>query len=304
MLRGWKVTVAALSLIGLAGCVGFKYNEVKGAQPKGSAFDQALFKEYLAESKSEFTQANYTSSDRWARNAAMAAKGQTPMPTQVSDWRLPSTVAPEMTTARQRLQAALDKGGATVAPNEMAKAQVGWDCWCEQQRVQENFQTEDIAACRKKFYDNIAKVEAALTPTPKPAAAKVESPSEFLVFFDWNKSTLTAEANKIIADAVAHAKATGAKSVKVTGFTDRSGSPQYNFGLSVRRAEAVQAEMVRLGVPATNIQIEGKGEEYPLVPTADGVREPQNRRAQIAFPRMAASSDAADKEFVHIGFAR
>ena len=174
MRRGWKVTVAALSILGLAGCVGFKYGEVKDAKPAGSAFDHALFNEYLAQSKSEQTQANYTSADRWARNAALAAKGQTPTPTQVSDWRLPSAVAPEMTTARQRLQAALDKGGGDVAPNEMAKAQVGWDCWCEQQRVQENFQTEDIAACRKQFYDNIAKVEAALTPTPKPAATKVE----------------------------------------------------------------------------------------------------------------------------------
>ncbi len=302
MRRGWKVTIAALSILGLAGCVGFKYGEVKDAQPKGSAFDQALFKEYLAESKSQHAQGDYSSSDRWANAAALAAKGQTPKPTQVSDWQLPSAVVPEMTTARQRLQAALDKGGGNVAPNEMAKAQVGWDCWCEQQRGEENFQTDDIAACRKQFYDNIAKVEAALAP--KPAAAKVESPKDYLVFFDWNKSTLTPEAKKIIADAVAYAKSTGAKAVKVTGFTDRSGSPQYNLGLSVRRAEAVQAEMARLGIPPANVQVEGKGEENPLVPTADGVREPQNRRAQISFPKMGASSEPANKEFVHIGFVK
>ena len=302
MRRGWKRTVAVLSILGLAGCAGFKYNEVKDAKPKGSAFDQALFKEYLAESKSEYTQANYTSSDRWAAAAAMAANGQTPKPTQVSDWQLPTAVVPEMTTARQRLQAALDKGGGNVAPNEMAKAQVGWDCWCEQQRVQENFQPDDIAHCRTQFYDNIAKVEAAMAP--KPAAAKVESPKEFLVFFDWDKSTLTPEARKIIADAVAFAKSTGAKAIKVTGFTDRSGTPQYNLGLSVRRAEAVQAEMAQLGVPLTNIKVEGRGEEDPLVPTADGVREPQNRRAAISFPKMGASSEPANKEVVHIAFVR
>jgi len=306
MRRGWKVTVAALSILGLAGCVGFKYNDVKSMQPKGSAFDQALFKEYLAESKSEHTQANYSSSDRWAAAAALAAKGQTPKPTQVSDWQLPSAVVPEMTTARQRLQAALDKGGGNVAPNEMAKAQVGWDCWCEQQRVQENFQTDDIANCRKQFYDNIAKVEAALAPAPKPAAAKVEAPKEYLVFFDWNKSTLTPEAKKIIADAVAFAKSTNAKAAKVTGYTDRSGTPQYNLGLSVRRAEAVEAEMAKLGVPPANVQVEGKGEEDPLVPTADGVREPQNRRAAISFPKTGASLEpnTDNREFVHIGFVR
>jgi outer membrane protein OmpA-like peptidoglycan-associated protein len=298
-MRGWKVSIAALSIAALAGCVGLEYDQAKTMQPKGSAFDQALYKEYLAESKSEHTQGNYRSSDKWAIAAKSAANGQTPKPTQVSDWNLPSSVVPEMTTARTRLQAALDKGGGNVAPNEMAKAQVGWDCWCEQQRVEENFQPDDIAACRQKFYDNIAKVEAALTPKAAAVTPKAEAPKDFLVFFDWNKSTLTPEAKRIIADAVAQAKATGAKSVKVVGYTDRSGTPQYNLGLSVRRAEAVKAEMVRLGVPASAVSIEGRGEEDPLVPTADGVREPQNRRAAISFPKTSAAND--NKEFVAVG---
>lgn len=305
MRRGWRAAIAALSILTLAGCVGMDYNQAKDMQPKGSTFDQALFKGYLAQSKSEYDQGNYRSSDKWANNASMAAKGQSPKPTQLSDWQLPSAVVPEMTTARQRLQAALDKGGANAAPNEMAAAQVGWDCWCEQQRVEENFQPDDIANCRKAFYDNIAKVEAALTPKAPPPAPRAETPRDFLVFFDWSKATLTPEARKIIADAVAQAKAAGAKSIKVTGFTDRSGPAAYNLGLSVRRAESVKAEMVRLGVPAASVSIEGRGEEDPLVPTADGVREPQNRRASIAFTKAAASLDGKDdKVFVHIGFTK
>lgn len=304
MRRGWRHALAALSIFAVAGCAGFNYNEAKTMKPGGSTFDQALFKEYLAESKSEFDQANYTSSDLWAGKAAAAAKGQTPKPSQVSDWRLPSAVTPEITTARQRLQAALDKGGGNVVPNEMAKAQVGFDCWCEQQRVEENFQPDDIAHCRQKFYDNIAKVEAAMAP--KPAAAKPEPAKDFMVFFDWNKSTLTPEARKIITEAAAGAKSSGAKQVKVVGFTDTSGSPAYNMRLSVRRAEAVRAEMVRLGVPATNISIEGRGQTDLLVPTADGVREPQNRRATIGFPKMGASLTPAndDREMAHIEFVR
>ncbi|MBK8175376.1 MAG: OmpA family protein [Rhodospirillales bacterium] len=307
MLRGWKVSLAVASIVALAGCAGLDYNEAKTLKPSGSAFDQALYKEYIAESKSEYEQGNYRSSDKWAGDATMAAKGQTPKPTQVSDWHLPSAVVPEMTTARTRLQAALDKGGGTAAPTEMAKAQVGWDCWCEQQRVEENFQPDDIAACRSRYYDNIAKVEAALAPKPAPAPApKAMAPKDYLVFFDWNKSTLTPEAKKIIADAVAHAKASGAKMVKVVGYTDRSGTPQYNLGLSVRRAEAVEAEMAKLGVPPSAVKVEGKGEEDPLVPTADGVREPQNRRAAISFPSMGASLDPANdnREYVYIGIVQ
>lgn len=304
MIRGWRYALVALSVLVMAGCVGFDYKDAKSMKPGGSAFDQALYKEYLAQSKSEFDQANYTSSDLWAGKASAAAKGQTPKPTQVSDWRLPSAVTPEATTARQRLQAALDKGGGNVMPNEMAKAQVGFDCWMEQQRVEENFQPDDIAHCRQMFYDNIAKVEGALAP--KPTAAKPEPVKDFMVFFDWNKATLTPEARKLIADAAAQAKAMGAKQVKVVGFTDTSGSPAYNMRLSVRRAEAVKAEMVRLGIPATGISTEGRGQTDLLVPTADNVREPQNRRATIGFPKMGAMLTPAkdDRETAHIEFVR
>ena len=56
---------------------------------------------------------------------------------------------------------------------------------------------------------------------------------------------------------------------------------RYNQGLSVRRAEAVRAELVRNGVPRDAITVQGFGENRPLVPTAQGVREPQNRRVEI-----------------------
>ena len=50
-----------------------------------------------------------------------------------------------------------------------------------------------------------------------------------------------------------------------------------------RRADAVKAEMVRMGVPANDIATVARGESSLLVPTADGVREPRNRRVEIVF---------------------
>jgi OmpA-OmpF porin, OOP family len=67
----------------------------------------------------------------------------------------------------------------------------------------------------------------------------------------------------------------------VNGYTDTSGTARYNQGLSVRRAQAIAAELVRNGVPATAISIRGFGETNLLVPTGPGVREPQNRRVEI-----------------------
>ena len=57
--------------------------------------------------------------------------------------------------------------------------------------------------------------------------------------------------------------------------------PQYNLGLSIRRAESVKAELIRDGVAANLIDIHGFGETHLLVPTGPGVREPQNRRVEI-----------------------
>jgi len=118
---------------------------------------------------------------------------------------------------------------------------------------------------------------AAPPPTGQPAMSK----KSFIVFFDFDKSNITAEAQKTINDAAATAKSGNAAQVTLTGHTDRSGSEQYNLALSLRRAEAVKAAMIKQGVPASLIVVVGKGESQPLVPTADGVREPQNRRVEI-----------------------
>jgi len=112
------------------------------------------------------------------------------------------------------------------------------------------------------------------------AAAPVAAAKTYLVFFDWNKADLTDRARQIIGEA-AGARGTGVTRIEVNGYTDRSGSDSYNQGLSVRRANAVAAELVRRGVPRNEIATRGFGEANPLVPTADGVREPQNRRVEI-----------------------
>ena len=119
-------------------------------------------------------------------------------------------------------------------------------------------------------------VAAAAAAAPAPAPAR-----SVLVFFDWDKATLTDRARQIIrqaADASTHVQTTR---IEVNGYTDTSGSPQYNMGLSMRRADAVAAELVRDGVPRNVIAIHGFGETHLLVPTGPDVREPQNRRVEI-----------------------
>jgi len=112
------------------------------------------------------------------------------------------------------------------------------------------------------------------------AAAPVAAARTYLVFFDWSKADLTDRARQVLGEAASN-RGQGVTRIEVNGFTDRSGPADYNMQLSIRRANAVAAELVRRGVPRNEIVTRGFGEENNLVPTADGVREPQNRRVEI-----------------------
>ncbi len=126
------------------------------------------------------------------------------------------------------------------------------------------------------------------TPAATPAAAPAPQPvptagvaRTYLVFFDWDRADLTARARDIIKDAATNAGRASVSRIEVAGHADRSGDAAYNQRLSMRRAEAVAAELVHDGIARSAITLQAFGESRPLVPTADNVREPQNRRVEI-----------------------
>lgn len=120
-------------------------------------------------------------------------------------------------------------------------------------------------------------------PAPEPAAAPTIT-RNFTVFFDWDRSVLSADAQQVLQNVARDAKAGKIVRINVAGHADTSGPSDYNQKLSQRRAEAVREYLVSQGLPADQLAVEAKGETDLLVPTADGVREPSNRRAVIVFP--------------------
>lgn len=133
--------------------------------------------------------------------------------------------------------------------------------------------TETLAfGDRKECKLNVAVVE--IRPKAK----------EFVVFFDLDSAELRPEARSVVAAVAAQMKKIRAAQVTVVGHTDRSGSESHNAKLSVKRAEVIKAAIVELGIPPGAVNVEGKGEKEPAIPTADGVAEARNRRASIALP--------------------
>jgi outer membrane protein OmpA-like peptidoglycan-associated protein len=118
-----------------------------------------------------------------------------------------------------------------------------------------------------------------LTPPVEQRAACPTS--EFVVYFEWDRSNLNQAALETIDAAVTRARQCDISAAVVVGHTDTSGSPTYNQALSDRRASVVRDAMVARGMGSGAIRAEARGESAPARATRDGVREPLNRRTAV-----------------------
>ena len=112
-------------------------------------------------------------------------------------------------------------------------------------------------------------------------AALPPRPVSFILYFLEGTDELTPESTQLIRQVFDEIARHPAPEVLVIGHTDRVGSVQANDRLSLRRAERMRDELVKLGVATDRVQLSGRGEREPLVPTADEVAEPKNRRVEV-----------------------
>lgn len=120
-------------------------------------------------------------------------------------------------------------------------------------------------------------------PAPPLPPKPVCNTGPFIVFFDFDRSDITPEASTILNNAVTAYANCGNARVMLAGHTDTSGSATYNLALAERRNASVRSYMTGRGVAASQITGEAFGESQPRVPTADGVREAQNRRVEVSY---------------------
>lgn len=158
----------------------------------------------------------------------------------------------------------------------------------------DHYQTENTRFDNKFDHQFIVSVMYAFNdapPPPAPVPTEIPAPAvarTYLIFFDWDKSDLTQQAKLIVGHAAQAVNSVGTTNINVSGYTDNSmahvGSKSgeaYNVKLSIARANAVKAELIKDGVQASSIEVQGLGDNYQFVKTAPNTREALNRRVVI-----------------------
>jgi outer membrane protein OmpA-like peptidoglycan-associated protein len=111
--------------------------------------------------------------------------------------------------------------------------------------------------------------------------AQPARPFTYTLFFNSGTTDLTPQSRSSVNEVTKKIKAFPAAQVTVIGHTDRQASDELNDALSLKRAAAIRDLLLQVGIPRQAIEIVGRGEREPLVPTADGVSEERNRRVEI-----------------------
>ena len=112
-------------------------------------------------------------------------------------------------------------------------------------------------------------------------AARPQPPAQFTLFFIDGRDEFTDASRPLIDRLFAEIASRPVPDVLVIGHTDSVGSDAFNDALSKQRGEVVRKALMARGVAAENIVVVGRGKREPVVPTADGVAEPRNRRVEI-----------------------
>ena len=281
------VAIAVPALL-LTSCGTGDVETLRSANVSGSDFNRQLAADYQGLSTYELDQMyDVKDANHFAKKGLMALEGHNVAPDfpdsrdiEDADKRV------ELQSARERLMRVLASDAAKKLPGPTARAQVSYDCWVEQQ--EEGFQYADVGACRNGFFKAMQVVETGIKDepvarerVPAPAKPVASVPPDFRIFFDWDSAEITPQAADILRKAANDAKQAEGAAIRIVGHADRSGPTSYNQGLSVRRANAVARELAKNGVLTNGVTVYGRGEQEPLVPTGDGVREVQNRRVHI-----------------------
>ena len=295
--------ILSLSLVFLFSCSASYEKLSKESFNPPTALSKHLMEAYKTKADFEAQEMHdWNSAKLYAEKALGAADGKDILPEKISYWVIPADKQSELNKAYNNLMTVY-KEALLLDPLNLAKAISSLDCWAEQQ--EENWQTWDIDQCRNDFLsamheifgslekeegistkqkinNEISKLDDSVSDDSVSIVTKnSENKILQIIYFDFDKSKLSDVSIEEIKNFINTNKKTIKKFI-VVGHTDTMGTNKYNKVLSLERAEVVQKVLTELGIEKNNIHILGKGEDNLRVQTADEVKHPANRRAEIS----------------------
>lgn len=258
----------------------YDVDHVSMMSAQGDAFSQALHKRYVERAQFEVSEGDWSSVDFFATRAKAAAGGTAPALQMPADRALKAD-ADDINQAHMTLSAALKTAAPKVAPDACARAQTWLEHWMEQ--AEEGHQPDHIKAARDGFMSAMPDCKGEMAaPAPTPMAAV---PGPLVIYFTHDSFDVSSANMDLIQKAANAAKAANVKRVVLIGHADRSGSAEYNQGLSRARVVAVGNAIMEAGIARNMVVKNFAGETSPQVKTDDGVRERMNRRVEVMFER-------------------
>ncbi len=280
MLKNLTIPLMVISL-GACAFAGRTLEKAERATPETDEHGQALYTGYVDLSQVEYAEGDYRDSDFFADRAIAAANNQKIEPQHIGARELGVEVLNDAAAARRKLVVVRYKGGTRIYPELSAEAQLGFECWLQEQ--EEGFQPDDIAACKARFDSAMSSIDererAAMTMSMAPAARPQERMT-FDIFFDFDSDKITGPAQTHIATIARVINEFNNPVVSVIGNADEVGATDYNLKLSQRRAEAVAAILRSNGVEPNGVF--ARGDQAPTVEFLDHSAQRLNRGVVIS----------------------
>ncbi len=194
---------------------------------------------------------------------------------------------------RGEMQSRYDRGLALSLDDTVVSADDNRFMWANEAKVQCGIalgflksSTKDRSSVSKcvlaaRLMEVVSVPVVVAPPAPAPRGNFCDNQVAGMVFFEFDSAEVPASASETLAFVRENAEPCGWTSIAAVGHTDRSGSDDYNQRLSEDRAQAVANFLADMGIARSMISTSAEGESEPRVPTADGVRNLQNRRVEI-----------------------
>ena len=276
-----------------------KLNNANFSPP--DSFSKHLFDMYKEKANFEAEKMHdWNSAKLYSEKALEAAKGGKIEPENINYWKIPKEHKNQIKLAYDNLMS-IYESALIHDPYNLANAISSLDCWSEQQ--EENWQTWDINNCKDSFlesmhkiYKNLAKNEKVERENSKEKSYENDNEIESnatlvtedinsnilqIIYFDFDKSELSSISKKEIKKFLEKYENVISKFL-IVGHTDTKGTKEYNYKLSIERANVVKNLLTDLGIKVEDIKVLGKGEIDLNIKTNDEVPHPANRRAEIS----------------------